>query len=186
VTIVEPHGALSPHDIWSLMAASEDWFPSSMDPRTPMALAITGDWVLKANLARRRCNPALAALHVMWMTRLTMRLGVWHPAKTWFLLADRRRYVPCSATPRLRILSELGWLARRPARIRAAALAVRAARAGVHLDFSNGNFGAEPCGSRVYYVDDEVYRLPWHSREDFRARVDRLTRTPLVHTPAPP
>lgn len=158
ITFVEPNGALSAMEIWSVMSRSEDWFPN-MHPRSPMALAIGRDWVFKANLTKRSLDRRQAESELLRMIRLTIQLGIWHPAKTWFLLHDRRRYVPCNATPVLPLIEELGWLARYRARMQMRAMEAIVRRAGLKLDLRDDNFGLDRTNQRLYYLDDEVYRL---------------------------
>lgn len=157
VIVPEPNGALDAHAVFELMSGAEDWRPNP-DPRTPMAIALGHGWVFKSQLLRRRRQRLPVERDVVRMIRLTASLRIWHPAKTWFLMRDRGRYLVCSATPRLRLPSEVRLRFLRVARLRHR-LVERARRAGYRLDWKADNFGFAPASWRLYYLDDEVYPL---------------------------
>lgn len=155
--MIAPNGALTAVAIFELMSRAEDWRPVS-DPRTPMAFALAPGWVFKSNLSYRRLDRDRVAREVVRMIGVTATVGIWHPAKTWFLLCDRRRYLACSATPRLLLPMEAGW--RRWISLgQQRRLMSRAAACGVRLDWKPYNFGYEAGSWRLYYLDDEVYPL---------------------------
>jgi hypothetical protein len=157
VTVLEPNGALTAPDVFALMSQASDWQPTA-DPRTPMAFAMAPGWVFKSDLSRRHLDRERVTREVRRHMALTAQVRIWHPAKTWFLVRIRRRYLACSATPLLRVLGvpDLRWLLLRPERRR---LAARAATYGLRLDNRRGNFGVEPWSWRLYYLDDELYPL---------------------------
>jgi hypothetical protein len=157
VTVVEPNGALTPPEIFALMTQSTDWRPAP-DPRTPMAFAIAPGWVFKSDLSRRRLDRERVVRDVSRMIDLTAKVGVWHPAKTWFLLRLRRRHLVCSATPLLIIPPKIG-VRRLLARLQKRGIVARAAACGLRLDERRRNFGYDPGNWRLYYLDDEVYPL---------------------------
>jgi hypothetical protein len=157
ITVPLANGALSAGQIFTIISTAADWRPAD-HPRTPMAFALAPGWVFKSNLSWRERNRARAIERVMQMIELTAKLGVWHPARTWFLLHDRRRYVPCNATPLLMpppqagVRRLLSWFEQQH-------LIVRAAAYGVRLDHQPYNFGCDRDTRRLYYLDDEVYPL---------------------------
>jgi hypothetical protein len=157
VTVLEPNGALTARDIFSLMSRASDWRPTD-DPRTPMAFAMAPGWVFKSDLSRRHLDRERVAREVRRHMALTAQVRIWHPAKTWFLVRIRRRYLACSVTPWLRVsrAPDVRWLLVLPQRRR---LAARAAACGLRLDHQRGNFGFEPWSWRLYYLDDELYPL---------------------------
>lgn len=90
------------------------------------------------------------------------RLGVHHPAKTWFLWRRDNGVWICNHTPRLLALhvglTELRGDQRLPALGEVLNLYARAAASGLRLDEGLSNFGLAGDG-RVYYLDDDLY--PW-------------------------
>jgi hypothetical protein len=157
VTVLEANGALPAEEIFTLMIEAHDWRPVT-DLRTPMAFALAGNWVFKSDLSRRCLARDRVALEVARNVELAAKVGIWHPAKTWFLVRVRRRYLVCSATPRLHILPRVGL---RPlfAVAQRRRLIARAAACGLRLDNRRSNFGYDPDSWRLYYLDDEVYPL---------------------------
>jgi hypothetical protein len=157
VTVLAPNGALTAEEIFALMIEAEDWRPVS-DLRTPMAFALARDWVFKSDLSRRRLACDRVALDVLHNVEVAAKVGIWHPAKTWFLVRVRRRYLVCSATPRLHILPRVG-LRRLLGVAQRRRLIAKAAACGLRLDNRRSNFGYSLDSWRLYYLDDEVYPL---------------------------
>ena len=85
--------------------------------------------------------------------------GVWHPSKQWALIRVTEGYYPVSFSRALTTLRQLPSVeARLSAWLRMIRLAVVAyAEHGVGLDLNPSNFGVEPGGSQLYYIDDEIY-----------------------------
>src|SRR5262249_26781888 len=158
IVVPEEAGGLSADAIFALMSQAADWRPVP-DPRTPMAFARAPGWVFKSNLAWRRQHREWVWHMVKRMASITALVGVWHPAKTWFLLCDRRRYLVCNATPVLLLPSEAGLLRRLLHWPQQRRLVAKAAEHGFRLDHRVRNFGFDPGGWQLYYVDDEVYPL---------------------------
>jgi hypothetical protein len=169
IIVSEPNGSLSPQQIFSLFSKAQDWYPTA-DVRTPVALAVSDGWVFKSRLTTRSSDLGKAEQEVQRMIRLSADLRVWHPAKTWFVLHDRRRYLPCSATPLLvqasrapfRRLFGLFGITRK---------LMHAASLGLRLDPMPWNYGFSGTSVRLYYLDDEVYPL-----EGMRSRCRRWRR----------
>ena len=155
IVVPANNGRLAAADIFALMADAEPWQPQPA-PRTPMAFARTGEWVFKSNLTWRDADPERAHGRAVQMVELNAGLRIWHPDKTWFVLRDRRRYLVCNATPTLVLPAGLRrvqsfWQMRRLSRA--------AAAQGFRLDVRTYNFGFDRRWWRLYYLDDEVYRL---------------------------
>jgi hypothetical protein len=157
IIVTEPNGSLSPEQIYSLFTRATDWRPTA-DPRTPVALAVSDGWVFKSRLTKRSFDRGAVEEEVRRMIWLSTELRVWHPAKTWFVLHDRRRYLPCSATPLLvqasrapfrRILGLCGIVK----------MLREVASFGLRLDPMPWNYGFSGSSLRLYYLDDEVYPL---------------------------
>jgi hypothetical protein len=157
IVIPTGNGRLSATDIFALMTDAEPWQPQP-GARTPMVFARTAEWVFKSNLTWRGTEGEAVRQRTVQMIELTAALRIWHPDKTWFMLRDRRRYLVCNATPRLVLPKRAGlryalsfWEMRR--------LSKAAAAQGFRLDIRMYNFGFDRRWWRLYYLDDEVYRL---------------------------
>ncbi len=159
VSVVPVEGrpaALDAQDVLRLLRAAVTLYPDP-SPRTPMAFAATRDWVLKANLRRRSRERERVFRDAAEQAALHARLRLWPPGKTGFVLHQHGRYLAGSATPRLRVLSEMPLRALFEwQRLR---LMRRAAAAGYRLDARAANFGRLPGGLSLYYLDDEIYPL---------------------------
>jgi hypothetical protein len=154
IMVPHPNGALTADQIFPLFSAARDWRPAP-DPRTPMAFATTPGWVFKSNLAWRYADAARAIAVASRMIDACARLGIWHPAKTWFVLNDRRRFVAVSATPRLVLPSDAGVRRLYGGRQQLRQIS-HAAERGWRLDVRPCNFGFDAHDWRLYYLDDEV------------------------------
>ncbi len=156
VRLAQGRTALDAGRITALLREASVFYPEP-STRTPMAFALTRRWVLKANLRRRSRDAERAFQEAGAAAALHARLGLWHPAKTWFVLRERGRFLPGNATPRLHLLSEMPLRALFEwQRLR---LVWRAAQAGYRLDARGVNFGRAPGSLSLYYLDDEIYPL---------------------------
>ena len=159
IILTRPNGSLTARQIFELMRDEDarSWRADLAD-WSPTCMVLSRAWVFKGNLMNRRSDFAKVARRLETVMRDADRLSIWHPAKTWFLLRDRTRYLPCSATPRLRVLHELGSLERIRLRPQQGWLFARALLYGRVIDPHSRNFGRGRDRERLYYVDDEIYR----------------------------
>jgi predicted phosphodiesterase len=121
-------------------------------------LAVRG-WILKTNLARASPLRQEVRARVLIDRALGLRAGAWHPNKHWAIVHTDAGWIPLSATPELRTLRSIeDRAARFAAWTRMLARGVEVHRdSGLGLDLNPANFGEEPGGAGLFYIDDELY-----------------------------
>ena len=184
IITVAPSRHLSRQVIFSLLSdpGKEDW-RHKVGPASPLRLLLCQGWVLKARESNRTQDlAALRARIVTWNQRAS-HLGIWHPAKHWFIVRCQEHYWPCNATPHLATWPELRagraalngrtWLGYLQFRRRTVAIVARVlVRHAILLDPKLRNFGLSQEHDQVYYIDDEVYGFTtWQEVLRLRYRV---------------
>jgi len=169
VVVPAAGGTLDGAELFRLLTdsgAHEAWTQLSEHSHS-IRLLVSRGWVFKTRPDDliERLDRTLEILDAL--AARTARLGVWHPAKTWFALRLRDGYLPCNACPRLLTLGDLpGWPSRLGLRLRLLVhqrrLVRQAVARGCLLDFQPQNFGYDAAEQRFYYIDDEVYSLTLH------------------------
>ena len=138
---------------------AQEW-QHKVDPCSPTRLLLSQEWVLKTRDLYRGADLDLLRQQIgPWVER-TERLGVWHPAKNWFILYSENLYWPCNATPRLTTIVEIEGFQRRANLLRYKQLTLIARTLLAHhilLDMNDSNYGIEGGCRSLFYVDDEVY-----------------------------
>lgn len=189
VTVIHRPGAFSSLDLFSLLVdnSSEEW-DHKVGPDSSTRLLFSQGKVIKTDCTRASGCPAEARAIVADSIRLTRSLGIWHPAKTWFLLHAQGHYWPCNITPLLESVADSldidaqqdqglikiqffmklwskpaswrNWLTWH--RVITFCLKI-AIRHKLFMDTSPSNFGCESGRNRLFYLDDELYSFRWSS-----------------------
>jgi hypothetical protein len=156
--IVGRGGTLSRERIFSLLTHPDAraWIPG--DERS-LHIMMSEEWVFKTHPDHRVRSFLLLLDSADRVTDFYRRCGVWHPSQQWFIVWDGNECWLCNAAPRLDTLDRASRVRRAAGLLQIIAVLVRALlRAGVVIDPQLENFAMERGSSRLYYIDDEVYR----------------------------
>ena len=146
-----------PADEWRHKVGVAGPADGSAKPTTRLLAA--GGFVLKTRVDHARDTPE-AALATFGQARVRGRSArLWHPTKAWAAMRAGGQWYPLTAC---RELVTLRQLTGRPQRLAAWVEMLRVSADawrfhGLGLDVNPANFAWEGSGSRLYYVDDELY-----------------------------
>ncbi len=154
-------GGLTTGEIFDLLTdseAGEAWTELTRDADS-IRLLVSNGWVFKTRPTNKQDQPLEAVAKAEACNRYTARIGVWHPAKRWFVVRAAGDLWLCNVSPRLRTLDRITSFRHRSrwGLLWCWLKLVVERRHGVALDIKLSNFGFEDGNSRIFYVDDEVY-----------------------------
>lgn len=152
--------ALSRSALFALLNATDlAPFPPIAEHFGDVRLACARDWVFKAR-AKDGVDTIDDAVEALGCAQdLSRRLGLWHPAKTWFAVRFDGFFWVCNAAPRMQRYHELQSVFAR-VRLLWGALILYCKASILHkvfLDPKIDNFGLCGASSASYYIDDEIY-----------------------------
>jgi len=116
-------------------------------------------WVCKLQLDHARGSAAEARDASLAGRSRGWHTSIWHPEKLWFVMRAEEVWFPVTLCRELVTLRQVATLDQRLRMwISMVQMSIDVHRAhGVGLDLNPANFATEPGGTRLYYLDDELY-----------------------------